>query len=47
MYKLGVKHHPELQRGEPMAKGQRPVAGMLLVGIWSMGELKVSPEDEE
>ena len=42
-----VKHHPEPRRGELTAEGRRLVAGRLPVGVWSMGELKVSPEDEE
>ena len=42
-----VKHHPEPQRGEPMADGCRLDRGLLLVGIVSTGELKVTSEDEE
>ena len=42
-----VKHHPKPRRGELMAEGRRLVAEVLPVGVWSMGELKVTPEDEE
>ena len=30
-----------------MAEGRRPVAGMLPLGVWSMGELRTSPNDDE
>ena len=42
-----VKHHPEPRRGEPTAEGQRPVTGMLPIGVWSMGELRTSSNDDE
>ena len=44
---LTVKHHPEPRRGEPTAEGQRPVAGMLPIGVWSMGKLRTSSNDDE
>ena len=42
-----VKHHPKPRRGEPMAEGQKLVTGMLLIGVWSMGELRTSSNDDE
>ena len=44
---LSVKHHPKPQRGEPTVEGHRLVTGMLLVGVWSMGELRTSSSDDE
>ena len=44
---LSVKHHPEPQRGEPTVEGRRPVAGMLPIGVWSMGKLRTSSNDDK
>ena len=42
-----VKHHPKPQRGVLTAEGCRPVTGMLPVGVWSMGELRISSRNDK